>query len=159
MWAELWRERRKRRRVLLVLVGVCSACLNQPSDALTTTRYIDTICSLDHYSLQGSARRTTGLTDDACGFVLGPGAGKVVFEIPEADLQPHGGETSSVSALLRSTTDDAMGWQDLSIDSEAEKSATSSSSPTYYSFSSSGSEIEIIDVRIVAYPEDDANCD
>lgn len=143
----------------MAVVGLCSACLSSPSEDLTTTRYIDTICATDRYLLEGSARRTTGLTEDACGFVIGPDAGKITFEIPEFDLHPQGNETTEVSVLVRSTADDSMGWLPLSVDTQAAASMTSSTSSTYYSFTSTGTEVEIIDVRIHASPNDFANCD
>jgi len=79
-------------RTFLVLLGLSSsACigfeeLEADSGARSPGRWMDMLCIANAYELEGAAARTTGLTADSCGFVLGPGFGRVTFWVERESL-------------------------------------------------------------------------
>jgi hypothetical protein len=93
--------RRKRRLVLLALL--CGACAlesneDKPVVDVTAPRLLDELCNTNAYALTGAAIRTAGLTEDSCGFELGPGAGEVAFAVENVSGGPS--STTKVSGLI-----------------------------------------------------------
>ena len=129
------------RRVLLVAAVVCTACFGSLDDDsevdTTTTRYIDTICAENAYQLEGSARRTTGLTQDSCGFALGPEPGRVVFDVGPVSFSSNPYATGEVTVLLRAS-DGRFSWE----------SPEPGASSDEYVVEARSVPLEIVDVRI-----------
>ncbi len=92
---------------------------------------MDQLCADNAYELQGDAVRTTGITDDSCGFVLGPGSGSITFDL----TLPGDFDTYQVSALV--TSHGSTSWVPLT-------SAGSAS----FTLSTAGEEMEVSDVRV-----------
>jgi hypothetical protein len=93
--------RRKRRLVLLALLcGACTLDLSKagPSIDVAAPRLLDELCKTGAYTLTGTAVRTAGLTEDSCGFELGPGPGEVAFEVEATGGGPL--TTTKLSGLL-----------------------------------------------------------
>jgi hypothetical protein len=92
-----------RKRRLFLLAVLCGACAwesaeERPIIDVTAPRLLDELCATKAYTLTGAAIRTAGLTEDSCGFELGPGTGDVTFSIDPV----NGGDrtTTQVSALI-----------------------------------------------------------
>ncbi len=139
-----------RRRVLLVATVVCTACLGNLDDGevdTTTTRYIDTICAENAYQLEGSARRTTGLTQDSCGFALGPEPGRVAFDVGPVSFSSNPYDTSEVTVLLRAS-DGSFSWETPERGESADE----------YVVEARGVPLEIVDVRIHEVVSDSVDC-
>lgn len=140
-------ERRFKRWALVGLL-VATACIGNLDDdavGVTSTRYMDELCAKQSYALLGNAVRTTGLTSDTCGFVLGPGAGSVSFQI---DLT-EGFDSYQVLALV--TRRDHTGW-------EAIGSSTPGAASGTFSVSTDSERIQVVDVRVRGVYSS-ANCD
>ncbi|HTQ07893.1 MAG TPA: hypothetical protein VMI54_28770 [Polyangiaceae bacterium] len=140
--------RNPRRRALFALV-LATACVSGPEDevGVTAPRYLDQLCANDAYQLQGSAVRTTGITDDSCGFVLGPGAGSISFDI----TIPAAFDSYDVSALV--TERGKTSWVSLAsgVTPAGYGGAAGIGS---FTLTTDGDEKEVSDVRVrgVAYP-------
>ncbi len=133
MSADGVRPARSFKRWALVAVLAATACLGNLDEAsvgVTSPRYLDELCAADEYTLAGNAVRTTGITSDSCGFVLGPGAGSVSFDISG---EQGGFESYEVSALVR--RDGHTAWETLG-----------GAGP--YGVSSDSERIEVLDVRL-----------
>ncbi|HWP08205.1 MAG TPA: hypothetical protein VNN72_20825 [Polyangiaceae bacterium] len=93
----------RRKRRLALLAFLCWACTlesneNKPVVSVTAPRLLDELCNTGAYTLTGTAVRTAGLTQDSCGFELGPGAGEVAFELAVSGGGIH--NTTKISGLL-----------------------------------------------------------
>jgi hypothetical protein len=135
MSAERVQRRHVVRRLVLVAAVACTACLGTDYSAdsngeydYTSTRYIDRICADGGYELTGSARRTTGLTEDSCGFALGPEPGAVTFQIVE--------DASAGVSVLVKTADDSFSWIPLGGGSSV------------YTYDAPPAKVEVVDVRV-----------
>lgn len=142
-------------------VAWAAACEDRPLQEMTSPRLLDQLCkpSSADCKLSGSARLTTGITDDSLGVKLGPEPGALHLRWPT--LTGVGGTSSSGSpgsqrfeVLVRgkgrlmkpagspSLTDD-FSWQTFAV------TATFDSEPGFLLVAEAvqGSEIEIVDVR------------
>lgn len=157
MSAERVRSARWFKRWALFALFMATACMVNLGDddtvAETSPRYIDELCSTQAYTLQGNAVRTSGITSDTCGFVLGPGPGSVTFDItPESEFDSY-----AVSALV--TRNGHTAWE--TIGSNSPPSSIGAEVPPNSggeTVSTDADEVFVLDVRLrgVYSP---ANCD
>jgi hypothetical protein len=76
-------------RRALALAFACTACVsidfsdNQDRTERSSAGLLELFCKSDDYELEGSAKKTSGLTSDSCGFSVGPGDGKVKLILDE----------------------------------------------------------------------------
>ena len=81
-------------RALVVSLG-CAACLSidfgaDPSEVeRSPARAIEELCDKERYELEGSAKRTEGITGGSCAFSVGPDAGVVRFIVTDAVSTPY----------------------------------------------------------------------
>jgi hypothetical protein len=81
-------------RALVFSFG-CAACLSidfgpDPSEVeRSPARAIEELCKKQRYELEGSARRTEGITGGSCAFSVGPDAGVVRFIVTDAVSSPY----------------------------------------------------------------------
>jgi hypothetical protein len=114
---------------------------------------MDELCATQAYTLQGNAVRTSGITSDTCGFVLGPGAGSVAFDMSaQADFQSY-----EVSALV--TRRGHTAWETLGgADSPGSDYSGGKASAGTYTVSTDAEQLEVVDVRVRGVFSS-ANCD
>jgi hypothetical protein len=138
--------RRFKRWALLAFLTAtaCIGNLDDDSVGVTSPRYLDELCASQAYTLRGNALRTSGLTSDSCGFVLGPGAGSVEFDVAaEANFASY-----EVSALI--TRNGRTAWETLG--------ATDTPTTGVYTVSTVSERLEVVDVRLRGVLAS-ANCD
>lgn len=81
-------------RALLLAFG-CAACISidfgpDPSEVeRSPARAIEEYCKEQRYELEGTAKRTEGLTSDSCAFSVGPSEGVVRFIVSDATSSPY----------------------------------------------------------------------
>lgn len=78
----------------MLLAFGCAACLSidfgpDPSEVeRSPARAIEGFCEGQRYELEGSAKRTEGITSDSCAFSVGPSEGVVRFVVTDATSSP-----------------------------------------------------------------------
>jgi len=156
MSAECRRPARWFKRWALLTFLVATACIGNLDDdsvGITSPRYMDELCATQAYKLQGNAVRTSGITSDSCGFVLGPGTGSVSFDLnTPADFASY-----EVSALI--TRHGHTAWETLGgANPPGSDYSGGTASTGTYTVSTDAERIEVVDVRVrgVFSP---ANCD
>jgi hypothetical protein len=81
-------------RASLLALG-CGACLSidfgpEPSEVeRSPARAIEEFCDKERYELEGSAKRTEGITGGSCAFTVGPSEGVVRFIVTDAVSSPY----------------------------------------------------------------------
>ena len=151
MSADRWFSFGPLERRSLALAFACTACFSidlfddlNPSQR-TPARYIEKLCKSGNYELEGSGELTTGLTDDSCGFSLGPEAGAVRFIVPGEDLIY---DTHMFEILVAKEDGTNARWDQVPGDAG-----------NVYSVSARvGETTRIIDVRIEGTFLDDTGC-
>lgn len=141
----------------------CGACLSLGSReeddnvSVTAPRLLDQICADGNYTLEGAAQRTAGLTDDTCGFELGPGGGSVSFVLDTATIIDFEEESRSVGVLLVDLGADGpknARWVRLE-----KPSASAPREPTTtLTVSSQGAHVGVIDVEVLTYSYSGSGC-
>jgi len=144
-------------RRALALAFACSACFSldwgsdPPTSEQTAPRYIEKFCADQSYELVGTAKRTSGLTSDSCGFSVGPGNGTVRFIVPPDDVAFY--TSFTFEALVTSDEGTNPHWIHVP---EEPMGATGSS----FAVSDDGGEKRrVVDVRVVGeFPDDTPGC-
>jgi len=78
-----------------LLALACAACLSidfgpDPSEVeRPPARAIEEFCDKERYELEGSAKRTEGITGGSCAFLVGPSEGSVRFIVTDAVSSPY----------------------------------------------------------------------
>jgi hypothetical protein len=133
-------------RISLLAFG-SAACLSidfgpDPSEVeRSPARAIEQFCDKARYELEGSAKRTEGITGGSCAFLVGPTGGSVRFIVTEAVASPYARYWFEV--LL--TDDDGTNGRWKTVAGESD-----SVGQTYSVFAKTGVTTRIIDVRLYA---------
>jgi hypothetical protein len=139
----------------LLCVLSCSSNSDDDDVAHSQSRLLDASCEAGGCSVTGSARQTTGITQDAVGFQVGPEPGTVQVELLGSPTA-SGYETSALSVLVSGQGVVVANGTTIYLDStprwrDATSPSASSSPPTLSLSVPLGSELELYDVRITSY--------
>lgn len=145
------------RAALLALA--CGACLSidfgpDPSEVeRSPARAIEEFCEKNRYELEGSAKRTEGITGGSCAFSVGPSEGVVRFIVTDAVSSPYARYWFEV--LLVDEDGSNGRWKTIPGDSD-----TSTVGTAYAVSAKKGQTTRIIDVRLYAEQTDplDTGC-
>jgi hypothetical protein len=127
----------------------CAACLSldfgpDPNEVeRSPARAIEEFCDKERYELEGSAKRTEGITRGTCAFSVGPSEGVVTFVVSEAVLSPYANYWFEV--LLVDEDGENGRWKTVAGDSDTTTVGTGYSVPAKI-----GVTTRIIDVRLYA---------
>jgi len=153
-------DARGQRRLMLV-AAVCGACFSvgsaedQPTVDVTPPRLLDELCKTNAYALNGAAKRAAGLTEDSCGFELGPGSGSVTFTI-DSSLILSLPSTTTISALLVNIDSDGpteARWVPLE---NADSSGTTLTNTV--TVSTTGQRMGVVDLEVWTSTPPDSSC-
>lgn len=144
-------------RAFLLALG-CAACLSidfgpDPSEVeRSPARAIEEFCDEERYELEGSAKRTEGITGGSCAFSVGPSEGVVRFLVSGASSSPYARYWFEV--LL--TDDDGTNGRWKTIAGESRTGLM-----VYSVSAENGRKTRIVDVRLYAErtdPLDQGGC-
>jgi hypothetical protein len=129
----------------LLFALACTACfsidfLDTEPRRTSPARFIETFCKQETYELEGSAERTTGLTNDSCGFSVGPESGAVRFVVERSELAPY--SYYSFEALLAAKDGSNGHWLELAETPHGTSTVAFAVSPQ------SGKQTRVVDVRL-----------